>query len=143
MPDPLSLLGNMALLTAEQQRTPTSFKTTGLAPAGGATATVWTPTAGKRFRLMGFIATAPMNAAGATNEIDLNLTDSGGGTIATWRVFVPTTPVTTTPGNLVIAKLIIPGNGYLAAAVSSPLTASVSAILTNGTLRFIAWGCEE
>lgn len=137
-------LYNPASGGGENPRTPTVFKQGTIAPAA-VNSNFWTPVAGKSFRLLGFHISVAANAAGATNEISvaLNDTPTSALSIATFALFVPTTSVVTSPGQILIASINLPGNGWLSHAVGNLCQMSVSNTLTSGTIRINAWGTEE
>lgn len=104
----------------EKQRTPTVFKSFDLAAATAET-TLWTPAAGKKFRLMGMIITA-----GAATT--LLFKDGTAGTNI-FRVGAGATPV---PIDI--------GNGILSALANNNLTVTRS---VSATLMGTVWGTEE
>jgi hypothetical protein len=103
------------------QRTPSVFTTVSLG-AGTAEATIWAPTTGKKFRLMGFILTA-----GAAST--LTFKDNTGGT----TIFVCRG---TTDQPIVVAL----GNGKISAAANNVLTVTRG---TSATLDGTLFGTEE
>jgi hypothetical protein len=115
--------------TWERVRTPNVFKTiAGVAITAGTPQTIWTPAAGKKFRLLGYVlgASATTGAAGSvfilkdnTTEI-LRAVDNGAGGI-----------------NAISPPL---GNGYLSAAADNPLKLDAAA---NCTAQGFVCGCEE
>jgi len=116
----------------EYVRTPTTFKV-GTATAAGLTA-VWTPTAGKRFRLMGgtfSIGSDVTTVGGAT----IQLADAGSGFMIMARVGLNST------GQGYSFQL--PGNGYLSTAQDAVLNCNLSAALTAGQAAFSLYGTEE
>jgi hypothetical protein len=108
--------------TAVALRTPTVFKVVALS-AGTAETTIWTPTAGKKFRLMGFILTC-----GAAST--LTFKDNTAGT----TIFAARggTDVPISVPNL--------GNGILSGAADRVLTVTRG---TSCTLDGVVWGVEE
>ena len=110
-------------LTWDRPRTPNVFKTFSLA-ASSAEQTIWTPTAGKKFRLMGFVLT--INTLAAT----VTFRDNTAGT----TIFVTAGPA---------ASIVAPsdlGNGILSAAANNRLTIQASAV---SALVGTVWGTEE
>jgi hypothetical protein len=105
-----------------RRRTPTVFKVVALGAATAET-TIWTPAAGKKFRLMGFLLTP---GAGST----LTFKDNTGGTTIFAARGATDTPIT--PSGL--------GNGILSAAADNVLTVTRG---TSCTLDGVVWGCEE
>ena len=110
-------------VTNERLRTPNKGKYIQLA-SSAAEQNIWTPAAGKKFRLMGFIL---------TTDVDCNLTfrDNPTGALiflASAKALVPTI----TPPNLI--------NGFLSGNINRILTIQASAAATIfGTV----FGCEE
>ena len=109
-------------VTWDGARTPFVFKTVN-AVVITAAATLWTPAAGKRFRLMGFLLAQGVVTGAVT------LADGG----ATIFIIPPNT-----------IGLVIPppalGNGILSAAANNALTAIGAA---TETLTGTIWGTEE
>jgi hypothetical protein len=111
----------------EAQRTPTVFKVI-TALLITAEQPIWTPPAGKRFRLLGILFGCAQNG-------DIILRDNTGGTV------IARIPIFGVAG-IPVTSLELPGNGYLSqAAAASPLTAtgSVAAMTMSGTV----FGTEE
>lgn len=109
--------------TWDRPRTPNVFKTFSLA-ASSAEQTIWTPTAGKKFRLMGFVLT--INTLAATVTFRDNTAGS--------TIFVTAGPA---------ASVIEPsglGNGILSATINNVLTIQASAV---SALVGTVWGTEE
>lgn len=145
-------LGNSGLLaisytmvengaTMDMQRTPRVFKTVS-ATASGNTA-LWTPTTGKKFRLMRLLFDLTSNAGRAaggvvTFSLQDNTTDIG----VTFDVFVPTTAVTTGFGGYTSGWIDL-GNGVLSTAANNVLNLNLSAALTSGVCRVSCCGTEE
>jgi hypothetical protein len=125
----------------DRRRTPTTFKTA-TATASGDTA-LWTPTSGKKFRLMRFILQITADAATSGGaDIDIILRDATTGLAAALTVFVPAAAGTTF-GATVTTGWIDWGNGYLSTAANNVLNINLSAALTSGKVRAIAVGTEE
>jgi hypothetical protein len=106
----------------QQGRTPTIFKVINVL-AVGAEATIWTPGAGKKFRLMGF-------ALGASAAGTLVLRDNTAGTIIAAQLMAAGGP----------GPCVLLGNGILSAAANNVLTATLS---VAGNLSGIVFGTEE
>lgn len=126
----------------ENHRTPTIYKNAN--GQGGMTA--WTPTAGKKFRLMGFHLSVTPDAAisGGAAEVIFSLTDQATPIGFSFRAFIPATAVVATPGSIVIASIVIPGNGYLSLAAANNLLVGVTGgVLTTGQFVFNSFGTEE
>jgi hypothetical protein len=92
--------------------------------AGTAETTIWTPAAGKKFRLMGFVLTTDVASTLTFKD------NTGGTTIFTSRGGV-NTPVVLTPAN---------SNGILSAAANNVLTVTRG---TSAALDGTLYGCEE
>jgi len=107
--------------TWDRQRTPLVFKPIDLA-AATAEATIWTPTTGKKFRLMGFILTV-----GAAST--LTFKDNTGGT----TIFIAR-------GGTDTPLAINLGNGILSGAINRLLTVTRG---TSATLTGTVYGTEE
>ena len=126
-------LYNAATLKEESQRTPTVFKTLDLTPAIGSTA-VWTPTAGKRFRVLGGIVTVPNTSTSAAAVIS-RLMD-GAVNFANIAAIGATTAG-------ISYQLSFGGNGYLSTAVGNVLNLNNTAAYTAGGVVLSVWGTEE
>jgi hypothetical protein len=106
----------------DRQRTPAIFKVVALV-AGTAETTIWTPTGGKKFRLMGFLLTC-----GAASTLTFK-DNTSGTTIFAARG--------TTDQPISVPAL---GNGILSAAANNVLTVTRG---TSATLDGVVWGTEE
>lgn len=126
---------------AYPQRTPSVFKQAAASAAG--TTAIWTPAAGKRFRLMRLEMSLPGNAAQAVAGIlTLQLMDAATGVPLAFDVFVPAVPLTTSVTGWRSGWIDL-GNGILSAAANNALGLSLSAALTTGSVRVNACGTEE
>ena len=124
------------------QRTPNVFKTA-KATATGTTA-VWTPTTGKKFRLMRFKIIVTANSAQTTGAVvDFDLQDSSTSINLIHSVFIPTTAITTNINDGYDSGWIDLGNGYLSTAANNVLNLVFSATGFSGAVRVIACGTEE
>jgi hypothetical protein len=124
-----------------RQRTPNVFRTVA-ATAAGNTA-LWTPAAGKKFRLMRFKVQVTANAVQAAGGVlALGLQDATTDLNLTHSVFVPAAAGTTMAGFFDSGWIDL-GNGVLSGAANQILNINLSAALTGGTARFIAAGVEE
>lgn len=122
-------------------RTPTIFKTV-QATASGNTA-VWTPTAGKKFRLMRYRITLTENAIrAAAGVITVQFEDSATLIGAADDVWVNTTAPTGSACQFVSPWIDL-GNGILSAASNDVLNINLSAALTAGNFRIDVCGTEE
>jgi hypothetical protein len=123
-------------------RTPDTRKTVATATTGNTA--LWTPTSGKKFRLMRFLVNVTANAAtsgGAVLTIDFQ--DSTTGLTLGQSVFVPATAVTTGGPPMLHSGWIDLGNGYLSAVANNVLNLNLSAALTSGVVNVVAVGTEE
>jgi len=116
----------------ELVRTPSIFKT-GTANAIGSTA-LWTPAAGKKFRVMGYTFTLPSTATSAAGTV-ITLKDDA---TSVFTIIV----MGTTSGAL-SGSVELPGNGYLSTAADNVLNINCSAALTAGQIAVSVWGTEE
>lgn len=122
-------------------RTPSVFKTVS-ATAVGSTA-LWTPTVGKRFRLMGFIVTLTANVSLAAGGVEtIALLDGTVDLNLTFSAFVPTAAVTTGEGGFTSGWIVL-GNGALSGAGSNVLNVSLGTALATGACRVTCCGTEE
>jgi len=122
-------LYNPATPGYETQRTPSKFVDVLVVNVTGATQAIWTPAAGKRFRLLGF---------------SLAFSVAGSSTVA--YTFVDGAPGASAPAVLRASPpagpayvLTLPGNGYLSTAAGNSLLIQGPAATVTGTL----FGCEE
>ena len=103
--------------------------------ASGAT-TIWTPSAGKRFRLMGYtLSISGTLAATGTQAIELL---DGATVIAQHGATVNSA---TPQGDTQIG--VDYGNGYLSVVVNNVLSINLSATMLTGAVYVNAWGTEN
>lgn len=122
-------------------RTPSIFKTA-QATASGNTA-VWTPTSGKKFRLMRFKVQVTGNATlGGAAVLTIGLQDATTDIGVTHDVYVPAVGGATM-GLDYDSGWIDLGNGKLSAAANNVLNVNLSAAVTAGNVRVICCGTEE
>jgi hypothetical protein len=121
----------------EFQRTPTIFKFLEDRTTSGAQ-TVWTPTAGKRFRLLGGIITVSKDAACA-GALILALYDSA----TQFTSYIVSHAALVAIGNVVLIPISFKGNGYLSSAINNVLNVNFSGALTAGGISISVWGTEE
>lgn len=125
----------------ERGRTPNTFRTVA-ATALGNTA-LWTPAAGKKFRLMGVLVQVTNNAILAAGAVvTIALQDGAVALGVTFSVFIPTAAAASGP-ELFDSGWLTLGNGFLSAAANNVLNVNLSVALTGGTVRAIACGTEE
>jgi hypothetical protein len=123
------------------QRTPTTFKTT-TATASGNTA-LWTPTSGKKFRLMRYKVEITSDAvAGTAGDLAVTFQDSSTDCGLGHSCYIPSTAGTTF-GNGYSSDWIDLGNGKLSAAANNVLNVNLSFALTGGVVRVTCCGTEE
>ena len=125
----------------DKLRTPNTFKSV-TATASGNTA-VWTPTTGKKFRLMRYkieISQDAVAAAGANLDVTLQdaTTDIGVG----HTCFIPALAATTLGGGYSSGWIDL-GNGKISAAANNVLNINLSFALTGGKVRIMVCGTEE
>lgn len=122
-----------------QLQNPTVFKTLALITAAGDTA-IWTPTTGKKFRLMGLqIYLATGTTAAAASEISIK---DGSTVILNYAMCGVALVAFAIPG-VCVADLKLPGMGYLSAAANNVLNLNLSSVLAVGGVSVNAWGTEE
>lgn len=125
----------------DRPRTPGTFKSALLAATGN----IWTPTSGKKFRLMGYSIEVTGDAARAVaGRVDLTFRDGAGGSVIgpIHSLFVPTL-TGTTMGLGFSTGWVDLGNGYLSSAANNVLELLLSAALTSGAARIVVAGTEE
>ena len=126
---------------SDRQRTPNIYKTA-TATASGNTA-LWTPTSGKKFRLMRFKVDVTANASLAAGAIfTVGLQDATSDLGVSSDIYVPTTAVTTGMGGWTSGWIDL-GNGKLSSVANNVLNVNLSAALATGDVRVTACGIEE
>lgn len=121
-------------------RTPQVFKTV-QATASGNTA-LWTPTSGKKFRLMRYRVQVTGNAATSGGAVvTISFQDSATGLPFAHDLFLPSTGGTTMQGY--DSGWIDLGNGYLSTTANNVLNVNLSAALSAGNVRVQVCGTEE
>ena len=135
------LMYNPATNSYEIQRTPTKYKTA-LVTASGNTA-IWTPSAGKKFRLLGYVAQVTGNSIlGTAAVVDCDFREGNTSIGHAFSAFIPLLSL----GSLGGAPPIpynFPGNGYLATTADAVLNLNLSSALTGGGIRVSVFGTEE
>lgn len=122
-------------------RTPNIFKTVA-ATAAGNTA-LWTPTTGKKFRLMRFMIQLTEDAKQAVaGNITVTFQDNTTGINFAVDVWVPASSGSNV-GDAYHTDWIDFGNGILSAAANNVLNVNLSAALTAGNVRVNVCGTEE
>jgi hypothetical protein len=149
--DPLRTLGSIPAqgynygfngATWDRVRSPNVYKYGSVVGGGGASFNIWTPAAGKKFRLMGFVIQLAGNATqAAAGNFTLTLFDG-----ATALPFAMNTDVpAAAPANTMDNQVNLPsmGNGFLSAAANNILSCTMSAALVAGNASVMAFGTEE
>lgn len=127
--------------TWDRLRTPNTFKTVA-ATASGNTA-LWTPTSGKKFRLMRYRLELSADAATSGGALmTLKFQDATTDMPAAHSVYVPAVSGTAF-GNGYQPGWVDFGNGILSAVADRVLNVNLSAALTSGTCRVMCAGVEE
>lgn len=127
-------------------RMPAIFKTASVAATVTGNSAVWTPAAGKKFRLMCFQITAQGLAATATGVVTVSFQDNVTGiTIGTYDIDVPAIAGVVSGVSNISCGWIDLGNGFLSAAANNVLNFNISAAGagTVGTYRINVCGTEE
>ena len=131
------------------QRTPAVFKTASVPATASGNTAVWTPAAGKKFRLMKFQISGTNLAATAVTTITISFVDGATGiAIGTYDVLLPAVATSTAilvGGSVRISEVYDLGNGYLSLAANNVLSANVSATVAGatGSFRYNVIGTEE
>lgn len=108
--------------------------------AAGSTA-VWTPAAGKKFRLMAFevnVGTDASLAAAGTQTI--RLLD---GATRIWGVQLQMQAAVSTGVTAESHVVVLPGNGYLSSAANNVLNGNLNTVMNTGSITFNVYGLEE
>ncbi len=119
--------------------TPGVFKNGGFTTV--AATAIWTPAAGKKFRLLGFTADIGSHCAIAVAGTLSILINDGATALAIYECFLPAAAASTTIG--INKTVAFGGNGFLSAAANNTLNVTLNTALTAGTGRLVAWGQEE
>lgn len=127
--------------TQQRQRTPAVFKSAAF--GGGGSGALWTPAAGKKFRLMGYEITLTEDATLAVAaDISVTLRDVAATIGLRHDLFVPAIAVAGIGG--FTTGWIPLGNGYLSTAANNVLNVNFSgAALVTGTWTVLGIGTEE
>jgi hypothetical protein len=119
--------------TWDRMRVANVFKSAVITAAGSIA--LWTPTAGKKFRLMGYtLSVAGTLAAGAIEVIQLL---DAAAVIARHGAFVPAAVASDTQ---IGADW---GQGYLSTTINNVLNVNLGTAFTAGAVYVTAWGTEE
>jgi hypothetical protein len=132
--------------TWDRARTPSIFKTVSVAATVVGNSAVWTPAAGKKFRLMRFQVTGQGLAATATGVVTVSFQDAA---VAipqgTYDNDVPAVAGVVTGVNDISKGWVDLGNGILSSTANNVLNFNISAAGagTVGTYRINVCGTEE
>jgi hypothetical protein len=108
--------------------------------------TVWTPSTGKRFRLLRYCIEVTAEASKVTTAgiLAIALQDSTTDMGLTHSVYLPSTSVATTPGLCYSTGWVdLGGIGFLSAAADNVLNVNLAFPLNSGKVRVRAAGTEE
>lgn len=126
----------------DRVRYPKIFKTV-VATTSGNTA-LWTPAAGKKFRLMRYLVSVPYNAASAApGNLLVDLLDAAASIAQTHTLFIPATGQTTGGPPIYHSGWIDLGNGILSATANNVLNINLNAAFAAGVVRVLCCGTEE
>lgn len=130
----------------DRARTPNIFKSVTATASGNTPA--WTPTAGKKFRLMRWRVEVPANTTLAARGIlNIGFQDSATDLNLTSSVYLGQTAIAadTSPQGVTLLETgwCDLGNGILSAAANNVLNVNLSAAATNGLVRVDVCGTEE
>lgn len=121
--------------TFDRQRGANVFKSVVVTAAGDTT--IWTPTSGKKFRLMGLSISASGTAAALVADL-LKIQDGAGGANL-WQGLIAVA-VTVTGDSQIFVDF---GQGRLSGAINTVLNANLATAFTAGGAAVNAWGTEE
>jgi hypothetical protein len=131
--------------SSQALRTPAIFHNASVSATASGNTAVWTPTSGKKFRLMRFQITAQGLSATAATLLTISFQDGSTGIgIGTYDVLLPAV-ANLVAGITTVSAWIDLGNGYLSTAANNVLNANISATVTGatGTFRVNVCGTEE
>ena len=100
---------------------------------------MWTPAAGKKYRLLGFYVILPIGSTTAA-ALTFNLADSGGLTIFSGVISTAALAALTSP---ILIPFQLPFNGFLSPLVNNRLVCALSTAMTAGEIDVNVWGTEE
>jgi hypothetical protein len=105
---------------------------------------LWTPAAGKRFRLKRLMATIPGDAyAGAPGPVTLSFQDGTTPIGIAFQFYLPAA-APNVAGCLLVTPWLDLGDGYLSAAIGNALNANLSLTIAGaGAAQIIVAGVEE
>lgn len=128
----------------QAQRTPAVFKSAQVLASASGNSAVWTPTAGKKFRLMKFQITGTNLAATAATVITLNFQDATTDIGISYDVLLPAV-ANVVSGTTTISAWVDLGNGRISALADNVLNINISSAPAGaqGSYRIVAIGTEE
>jgi hypothetical protein len=128
-----ALIGGCGMYITSPAGTSNLIMKRALTAAAGTTA-VWTPTSGKRFRLLGYSWSIPNTATSAAGSA-AGLLDQAAGI-----AYLSEIGTTTTGANNSVSLGV---SGYPSAAVNNILYINLTAAFTAGEILITVWGTEE
>ncbi len=122
----------------QRKRTPNIYKSVS-ATAAGATV-LWTPAAGKKFRLMKiYVKITPDAAAAAAGTLLVSFLDAAANFGITVQDYLPSAATIVLHQNFEFDL----GNGYLSSVTNNVLNVNLSVALTSGAVSIVVCGTEE
>ena len=131
------MVANNAAGNEELLRTPNIWKTSSSITSSGANA-AWTPTAGKKFRLLGYNITVSKEAACAGAFV-LSIQDNA----TTFKVLQLSNAALVATGQVEFFTENMGPNGYFSTTVNNVLNLTLSGALTAGACAISTHGTEE
>ena len=125
-------------------RTPNLFKTVQFTSStSSGNNAVWTPTSGKKFRLMGYKITVSDDSSLSSAGIEtLQFEDSSSVLGIAEDIYIPSTALKTELSGFNSGAVQL-GNGILSAAANNVLNLNIGTQLAAGVIRCNVWGTEE
>src|SRR5574340_1320349 len=128
--------------TFASPRFPNIFKTASVTATGNTA--LWTPTSGKKFRLLRFLVILTGNATlGAAAVLTVKFQDATTDIGLSFDMYVPTSAGTNAGDAFVSPWVDIGPLGYISTTANNVLNVNLSAALTAGNVRVTAIGTEE
>jgi hypothetical protein len=100
---------------------------------------VWTPAAGKKFRLMGYVICPDAGMGVAGIEL-ITFLDSAAAITIAHQTYLPIAGSIQHQTPIVVA---LPGNGYLSSAANNVLNVTLTTAVTAGAVSIFVYGTEE
>lgn len=121
---------------------PNIFKTA-QATASGNTA-LWTPTSGKKFRLLKlYVQVTAAAALASAGVLTITFQDSSTGIPIAFDVYLPASSISAPLGDAFSSGWIDLGNGVLSATANNVLNINLSGTVSTGNVRVTCCGTEE